>query len=139
MLDLARQRGNRRVLKPRVIDLDRGLSVDIGHVFAVLLSVVGAKPLIRPWVGLGRSLPDWAVSSAAGCSKSIGYRGAHLSILASMSEFNHLGQPVGYPVVSWAGSRRPLSAPLEGCWCQVVPLDANLHSPTFGESSRISV
>ncbi len=45
-----------------------------------------------------------------------------------MSEFNHLCQPVGYPVVSWAGSRRPLSAPLEGCWCQVVPLDANLHS-----------
>lgn len=45
-----------------------------------------------------------------------------------MSELNHLGQPVGNPVVSWTGSRTPFSEPLEGRWCQVVPLDADAHA-----------
>jgi len=56
-----------------------------------------------------------------------------------MSEFNHLGQPVGYPVVSWTGSRRPCSLPLEGRWCKVVPLDADLHSADLYSADTLDI
>jgi RimJ/RimL family protein N-acetyltransferase len=40
---------------------------------------------------------------------------------------NELGQPIGEPVGEWTPPPLPSREPMNGQWCQVVPLDASAH------------
>lgn len=45
-----------------------------------------------------------------------------------ISELNHLGQPVGFEVPNWSKRPLPPKEPIQGRYCQIVPLDPNLHA-----------
>jgi len=41
---------------------------------------------------------------------------------------NDLGQPIGFPVEQWEERPRPPRSPIRGTYCQVVPLDPDIHA-----------
>jgi RimJ/RimL family protein N-acetyltransferase len=41
---------------------------------------------------------------------------------------NHLGQPIGFPVVGWAPRERPPMTPMQGRYCRLEPLDVARHA-----------
>ncbi len=45
--------------------------------------------------------------------------------------FNHLGQPVGFPVRDWHPPSPPERAPLSGRYCRLEPLDAGRHAESL--------
>jgi RimJ/RimL family protein N-acetyltransferase len=45
-----------------------------------------------------------------------------------ISEFNHLGQSVGFAVPSWSDRSLPPQEPIAGRYCHIVPLDPDLHA-----------
>ncbi len=45
-----------------------------------------------------------------------------------MAATNHLGQPIGEPVLHWAPRARPAARPLTGHWCRLEPLDPARHA-----------
>jgi RimJ/RimL family protein N-acetyltransferase len=44
------------------------------------------------------------------------------------TEFNTLGQPVGFPLPGWRPPARPPRAAMKGRYCEVVPLDPAAHA-----------
>jgi RimJ/RimL family protein N-acetyltransferase len=42
--------------------------------------------------------------------------------------YNHLGQPIGFPVPDWTPPTSPLCQPMDGRYCRLEPLDAERHS-----------
>jgi len=53
------------------------------------------------------------------------------------SEQNHLGQPVGEPVIDWQPPPSPAREPLEGRWCRLEPLDPVTHGPSLYEANAL--
>jgi RimJ/RimL family protein N-acetyltransferase len=41
---------------------------------------------------------------------------------------NHLGQPIGFPILGWTSRQAPPRTPLAGRFCRVEPLDAERHA-----------
>lgn len=41
---------------------------------------------------------------------------------------NNLGQPIGFSVIDWQPSQRPLRIPMQGEYCRIEPLDIVTHS-----------
>jgi RimJ/RimL family protein N-acetyltransferase len=54
----------------------------------------------------------------------------------SSALLNHLGQPIGPPVPGWTSPARPSRNNMEGRYCRVVPLAAELHAVELYDSNQ---
>ena len=48
--------------------------------------------------------------------------------------FNHLGQPIGFPVEGWAPRQKPPLTPMAGRYCRVEPLEIDRHAAELWEA-----
>ena len=51
-----------------------------------------------------------------------------------LARLNHLGQPIGNPIEHWEGARRPRPQPINGRFCELVPMDADKHATPLFEA-----
>ncbi|MCB1548042.1 MAG: GNAT family N-acetyltransferase [Hyphomicrobiaceae bacterium] len=52
---------------------------------------------------------------------------------------NALGQPIGRPLPGWTQPPRPSREPMEGRWCQLVPLDPAAHGAALFQANSLDV
>lgn len=53
-------------------------------------------------------------------------------------DVNHLGQPVGFPLPDWKKPPLPSRAPMEGRFCRLEPLDAQLHAESLYQANALN-
>jgi RimJ/RimL family protein N-acetyltransferase len=55
--------------------------------------------------------------------------------MTASEHFNHLGQPVGFPLPGWSERKRPPRSPMAGRFCTVEPLDPERHAAQLFEAN----